>query len=81
MRAEVPHFLPALRAARVDKPRKEEAAKALVTLWGKSAAVCCDGGSGRPFHDLCCPVNEVVRALLPQSIRRAWWICGLRQCR
>ena len=32
MRAEVQHFLPAWRAARVDKPRKEEAAG----VWDRS---------------------------------------------
>ena len=37
MRAEVQHFFPARRAARVDKPRKVEAAMAGIVLWGKSA--------------------------------------------
>ena len=37
MRGEVQYFLPARRAARVDKPRKVEAAKAGIVLWGKSA--------------------------------------------
>jgi hypothetical protein len=37
MRAEVQYFLPAWRAARVDKPRKVEAAMAGIILWGKSA--------------------------------------------
>ena len=37
MRGEVQYFLPARRAARVDKPRKVEAAMAGIVLWGKSA--------------------------------------------
>jgi len=37
MRAGVQHFLLAGRAARVDKPRKEEAAGVGCDLWGKSA--------------------------------------------
>jgi hypothetical protein len=31
-------------AARVDKPRKDEAAGVLVRLWGKRAVGRCDGG-------------------------------------
>ncbi|WP_207710165.1 hypothetical protein, partial [Litoreibacter roseus] len=37
MRAGVQPFLPARRAARVDKPRKEEAAVSGIRLWRKSA--------------------------------------------
>lgn len=37
MGAGVQYFLPARRAARVDKPRKVEAAVAGIILWGKSA--------------------------------------------
>ncbi len=38
MRAGVQHFLSAGHAARVDKPRKEEAAVSGFKLWGKSVS-------------------------------------------